>query len=47
MLEVIELFPFCSIANQQSMLVLDILKKAIDEDEIQILKSFIEKNLTD
>ncbi len=46
MLDVIEFYPFCSVANQQAMLILDILKKAIDEDELSQLKSFVERNLT-
>jgi hypothetical protein len=45
-LDVIEFYPFCSVANQQAMLILDILKKAIDEDELSQLKSFVERNLT-
>ena len=47
MLDIIENYPFCSIANQQAILILDILKKAITQDELEYLKSFIERNLSD
>lgn len=47
MLDVIENYPFCSIANQQAILILDILKKAITEEDLDLLKSFIERNLSD
>ena len=46
MLDVIENYPFCSIANQQAILILDILKKAISLDELEMLKQFIESNLS-
>jgi hypothetical protein len=34
MLDIIERYPFCSIANQQAILVLDFLKKALDQEEL-------------
>jgi hypothetical protein len=46
MLDVIENYPFCSIANQQAILILDILKKSINEEELEYLKNFIERNLS-
>ena len=45
MLDIIEYYPFCSIANQQAMLILAILQKAIDKEELEILKSFVVRNL--
>lgn len=41
MLEVIDRYPFCSVASQQAILVLDFLKKAMDEDELELLKEFV------
>jgi len=47
MLEVIDYYPFCSIASQQAILVLDFLKKAMGEDELELLKKFVQTNLSD
>lgn len=35
MLDVIETYQFCSIACQQAILVLDFLKKAFEEEELE------------
>jgi len=46
-LEIIERYPFCSIACQQAILVLDFLKKAMEADELDMLKDFVQINLAD
>lgn len=46
MLHVIEDYEFNSIASQQAILVLDFLKKAFSDEELEILKEFVKKNLT-
>lgn len=47
MLDIIERYQFCSIACQQAILVLDFIKKALDADELEMLKDFVQRNLSD
>jgi hypothetical protein len=46
MLHIIEDYEFNSIASQQAILVLDFLKKAFSDEELEILKEFVKKNLS-
>ena len=46
MLHVIEDYEFNSIASQQAILVLDFLKKAFSDEELEILKEFVKRNLS-
>lgn len=46
MLDVIEGYSFSSMACQQALMVLDFLKVAFEDEEIEILKAFIKKNLS-
>jgi hypothetical protein len=46
MLDVIYDYPFCSAACYEAIEVLDILKVAFDDDDIEDLKSFVKKNLS-
>ena len=47
MLDIIEEYPFSSIACQQSLFVLDFMKITLQDDDIEILKRFIRHNLED
>lgn len=46
MLDIIDRYPFSSVANQQAILVLDFLKRALDQEEMQQLKEFVANKLT-
>jgi hypothetical protein len=46
MLDIIERYPFSSVANQQAILVLDFLKRALDQEELEQLKEFVASKLT-
>ena len=46
MLYVIEEYEFNSIASQQAILVLDFLKKAFSDEELEILKAFVKRNIS-
>jgi hypothetical protein len=46
MLYVIEEYSFNSIASQQAILVLDFLKKAFSDEELEILKDFVSRNIS-
>ena len=40
-LSVLETYPFCSVANQQCILILDFLKKLMDPSDIHLIKQFV------
>jgi hypothetical protein len=45
MLHVIEEYPFCSVACSQAIQVLDFFKTVFDDEELQMLKDFIKRNI--
>jgi hypothetical protein len=46
MLYVIKTYPFCCLAHQQSILILNALKESFDQDDVATLKKFILVELT-
>lgn len=46
MLDIIDRYPFSSVANQQAILVLDFLKRALDQEEMEQLKEFVANRLS-
>jgi len=45
MLFMIKAFPFCSTSHQQAIEILNSLKEAFDEDDVNVLKGFVKKEL--
>lgn len=45
MLHVIEEYPFCSIACSQAIQILDFFKTVFDDEELSLLKAFIQRSL--
>lgn len=41
MLYVIDTYQFCSVSNQQAILILDFLKKQMDAQDVQSIKQFV------
>lgn len=47
MLYMIKAFPFCSISNQQAILIMNCLREDFDEEDLHYLKKFVQKELID
>jgi len=41
MLHMIKTYPFCSMSNQQAILIMSCLRKDFDEEDLSILKKFV------
>lgn len=47
MLYMIKTYPFCSISNQQAILIMNCLREDFDEEDLHYLKKFVLKELID
>ena len=45
MLYMMRTFQFCSISHQQALLVLNLIREAFDEDDLETMKSFVKEEL--
>jgi hypothetical protein len=45
MLFMLKTFPFCSISHQQAIMILNAIKEAFDQEDVQTLKNFVQYEL--
>ena len=45
MLYMTRTFSFCSISHQQSLLILNLMREAFDDDDVETMKDFVRKEL--
>ena len=45
MLYMMRTYPFCSISHQQGILILNLIREAFDEDDLETMKNFVQTEL--